>query len=157
MNQSRSTPPFDGTFVVFLAVVGFVIGEGLATDLAGQLASLAFGSHHVVPGGVGAGATAFLRLWGHLGDPKLAWAPRARRPPARAGRHVDGAGRHRAALGRHRRRGLPPGSSGPGVARRSAGGGKPKLDVAEVERRMGRKAVERHTAALYRGCRCRQA
>src|SRR5664280_3027456 len=76
MNHSQG--PFDGTFVAFLAVVGFVIGEGLATDLAGQLASLAFGSHHVVPGGVGTGATVFLRLWGHLGDPKLAWVPRAR-------------------------------------------------------------------------------
>ncbi len=76
MNHSRG--PFDGTFVAFLAVVGFVIGEGLATDLAGQLASLAFGSHHVVPGGVGTGASVFLRLWGPLGDPKLAWAPTAR-------------------------------------------------------------------------------
>ena len=76
MNHSRL--PFDGTFVAFLAVVGFVIGEGLVIDLAGQLASLAFGSHHVVPGGVGAGASVFLRLWGRLGDPKLAWAPTAR-------------------------------------------------------------------------------
>ena len=65
MNQSRG--PFDGTFVAFLAVVGFVIGEGLATDLAGQLASLAFGSHHVVPGGVGTGAT---RLPAPVGPPR---------------------------------------------------------------------------------------
>ena len=78
MNQSQSQTPFDGTFLVFLVVIGFVIGEGVATDLAGQLASFAFGGHHVVPGGIGAGATAFLHLWSHPGDPRLAWGPRAR-------------------------------------------------------------------------------
>ena len=51
--QSQSQTPFDGTFLMFLVVIGFVIGEGVATDQPGQLASLAFGAHHVVPGGIG--------------------------------------------------------------------------------------------------------
>jgi type IV secretion system protein VirD4 len=76
VNRPRTS--FDGAFVAFLAVVGFVIGEGVATDLSGQLASLTFGSHKVVPGGVGNGATVFLRLWSHLRDPRLAWNARAR-------------------------------------------------------------------------------
>ena len=146
MNQSQS--PFDGTFVVFLAVVGFVIGEGVATDLSGQLASLAFGGHHVVPGGVGTGATVFLRLWSHLGDPKLAWSPRARvllpGPVAMwtvlAATELLLVGIAVVAFRMVRR------------TQRSLGGpqgGGSKVGRAEVERRMGRKAVERHTAALY--------
>ena len=156
MNQSQSQTPFDGTFLVFLVVVGFVIGEGVATDLAGQLASLAFGAHHVVPGGIGAGATVFLRLWGHLGDPKLAWGPRARALlpgpvamwTALAVTELLLVATAVVAFRLVRR------------AQRSFGGlrgGAAKVGRAEVERRMGRKAVERHTAALYGDARCRQA
>jgi hypothetical protein len=148
MNQSQSQAPFDGTFLVFLVVIGFVIGEGVATDLAGQLASLAFGAHHVVPGGISSGATAFLRLWSHLGDPRLAWGPRARAilpgpvamwtalavtelpvvATAIVAFHL--VRRARTSLG-------------------GLGGGTAKVGRPEVERRMGRKAVERPTVAIY--------
>lgn len=146
MNHSRG--PFDGTFVAFLAVVGFVFGEGLATDLAGQLASLVFGSRHVVPGGVGTGATVFLRLWGHLGDPKLAWDPRARvllpgpvaMWTALVATELLLVATAIVALRLVRRaQGIFPDPQGGGT----------KVGRAVVERRMGRKAVERHTAALY--------
>src|SRR5664280_1290231 len=146
MNHSRG--PFDGTFVAFLAVVGFVIGEGLATDLAGQLASLAFGSHHVVPGGVGAGASVFLRLWGHFGDPKLAWAPGARVL-------LPGPAAMWTALAATELLLVATAVVAVRLVRRAQGSfggpqrGEAKLGRAEVERRMGRKAVERHTAALY--------
>ena len=148
MNQSQSQTPFDGTFLVFLVVIGFVIGEGVATDLAGQLASFAFGAHHVVPGGIGAGATAFLHLWSHPGDPRLAWGPRARAflpgPVAMWTALVltelllVATAIVAFRLVRRVQRSL----GGPG-------GGTAKVGRAEVERRMGRKAVERHTAAIY--------
>ena len=133
--------------MAFLAVVGFVIGEGLATDLAGQLASLAFGSHHVVPGGVGAGANVFLRLWSHLGDPKLAWAPTAGLLPGPAAMWTALAATEllfvATAVVAFRLVRRAQGSFG------GPGGGEAKVGRGEVERRMGRKAVERHTAALY--------
>jgi type IV secretory pathway TraG/TraD family ATPase VirD4 len=146
VNHSRG--PFDGTFVAFLAVVGFVIGEGLATDLAGQLASLAFGSHHVVPGGVGAGASVFLRLRGHLGDPKLAWASTARTL-------LPGPVAMWTALAATELLFVATAVVAFRLVRRAQGsfggqhGGEAKVGRGEVERRMGRKAVERHTAALY--------
>jgi type IV secretion system protein VirD4 len=145
MNQSYTS--FDGTFVVFMVVVGFVIGEGTAVDLSGQLASITFGGHHVVPGGVGTGATEFLRLWSHLADPRLAWSPKARIL-------LPGPVPMWAALGTtelvlialsvvaFRLMRLVQGSLG------TAGAGA-KVGRTQVERRMGRRAVDRHTAAIY--------
>ena len=148
MNQSQSQTPFDGTFLVFLVVIGFIIGEGVATDLAGQLASLAFGAHRVVPGAIGGGATAFLHLWSHPGDPRLAWKPRARAylpgPVAMwtalilAELLLIATAIVAFRLVRWAQRSLG-----------GSGGGTGKVGRAEVERRMGRKAVERHTAAIY--------
>ena len=148
MNQSQSQTPFDGTFLVFLVVIVFVIGEGVATDLAGQLASFAFGAHHVVPGGIGAGDTAFLHLWSHPGDPRLAWGPRARALlpgpvamwTALAVTELLLVAAAIVALRLVRR--VQTSFGGPG-------GGTTKVGRAEVERRMGRKAVERHTATIY--------
>ena len=148
MNQSQSQTPFDGTFLVFLVAIGFVIGEGVATDLAGQLASLAFGAHHVVPGGIGSGAMAFLRLWSHPGDPKLAWGPRARG-------FLPGPVAMWAALAVTELLLVATAIVAIRLIRRAQsslgglGGNTAKVGRAEVERRMGRKAVERHTVAIF--------
>jgi type IV secretion system protein VirD4 len=146
MTGSRTS--FDGGFEVLLIVITFVIGEGLATDLSGQLASLVFGGHHIVPGGLGTGATVFLRLWGHLGDPRLAWSPRARvllPGPAALWTAVITTELVLVALAvmafRLVRAVLEPlGGPGAGIA---------NVRRSEVERRMGKKAVSRHTAAIY--------
>jgi type IV secretory pathway TraG/TraD family ATPase VirD4 len=145
MNGSEQTP-FEGPFMVFLCGLVIVVAEGVAVDLSGQVASLVFGGHRLVPGGAGAGI--FLRLWGHLADPRLAWSPTARvllpGPPymwvtlvitqlvllslavvaIRLVRFVRGATGNR-------------------------GGSPMKASRSHVERRMGRSAVNRHTAALY--------
>jgi type IV secretion system protein VirD4 len=148
MNQSQSQTPFDGTFLVFLVVIGFVIGEGVTTDLAGQLASLAFGAHHMVPGGIGSGATAFLHLWSHPGDPKLAWGPRARTL-------LPGPVAMWTALVVTELLLLAAAMVVVRLVRRvqtsfsGLSGGSAKVGRAEVERRMGRRAVVRHTAAIY--------
>jgi type IV secretion system protein VirD4 len=146
-SQSQSQTPFDGTFLVFLAVIGFVIGEGVATDHAGQLASLAFGAHHVVPGGIGAGATAFLHLWSHPGDPRLAWGPRARAL-------LPGPVAMWTALAVTELLLLATGIVAFRLVRRvqrwlGLGESTAKVGRAEVERLMGSKAVSRHTAAIY--------
>ncbi len=146
MNQSRS--PFDGTFVVFLALVGFVIGEGIAMDLSGQLSSLVFGGHHVVPGGPGTGTTVFLRLWSHLGDPRLAWNPKARVllpgpvPMWVVLAAVEVLLAIVAVLTFRIVRWLRSSLRGPA-------GSTTKACRTEVIRRMGRKAAERHTAAVF--------
>ncbi len=147
-SESQSQTPFDGTFLVFLVVIGFVIGEGVATDLAGQLASFAFGGHHVVPGGTRGGATAFLHLWSHPGDPRLAWTPRARA-------FLPGPAAMWTALVLTELLLVAIAVVAFRLVRRAqgvlggAGGGTGKVGRGEVERRMGRKAVERHTAAIY--------
>ena len=84
----------------------------------------------------------------HLGDPELAWSPADRAVAARTRGPVGLTGRHAARPGRARRRGRPFGPSPRGNVG-NPHGGPAKASRAQVERRMGRRAVERHTAALY--------
>ena len=144
VSVNRSSQSFDGSFLAFMVVVAVVGGEGLVTDLAAQLASLTFGGHHPVPGGVGSGVTAFLHLWHHLDNPRLAWSPNARillPGPAAMWLVLSSTELVFIALAvaaiRSIRRHRPAGSD-PGQAGR-----------AEVERHMGRKVVAQHTTALY--------
>ncbi len=146
--RPQQQTPFEGPFMLLLCALTLVVAEGLAVQAGGQVASLLFGGHHFIPGGVGAGTGIFLRLWRHPADPALAWSPVDR--PSLPGplamwasllvtqlvlvglvvlafhlvRHVQGA-----AGNQH--------------------GGPAKASRAHVERTMGRRAVERHTTALY--------
>jgi hypothetical protein len=101
-----------------------------------------------VPGALGARTGILLRLFGHLGDPELAWSPadRASLPGPVAlwaslvvtqlvlvGLVVVAIG-----LVRQLRRTSPIRHRGPARASR-----------AQVERTLGRKSVKCHTAALY--------
>jgi type IV secretory pathway TraG/TraD family ATPase VirD4 len=146
--NGRGQTPFDGPFLVFLAALAVVIGEGATVFVAGQLASFVSGGHRVVPGGVGAGAGIFLRLWGHLADPRLAWAPAGRAllpgPPAMWTALVT---THLAVVGlivvSVRLVRIVRDATG------ERGGGPAKASRSDVERRMGRKAVNQHTTDLY--------
>ena len=146
--KPQQQTPFEGPFVVLLCALTFVVVEGLAVQVGGQVASLFFGGHRLMPGGVGAGTGIFLRLWRHSADPALAWSPldRASLPGPVAlwasllVTQLVGVGLVIVTirLVRHVR-----GGSG------SLHGGPAKASRAHVERTMGRKSVERHTAALY--------
>jgi type IV secretory pathway TraG/TraD family ATPase VirD4 len=147
MKPQRQTP-FDGSFMVLLAGLGVVLAEGIAVDLAGQLAALVFGGHRLVPGGIGAGAGIFLRLPHHLADPRLAWSPasRALLPgplplwTTLVVAQVVLAGLVFLVFRLVR---LVRGTTGDGHTSPL------KANRAHVERTMGRKAVDRHTTALY--------
>ena len=147
MKPQRQTP-FEGSFMVLLGCLGVVLAEGIAVDLAGQLAALVFGGHRLIPGGVGAGAGVFLRLPHHLADPRMAWNPvdRVLLPGPLAlwtalvatqlllvGLVVVSFRLVRSVRG----------------ATDNQHGGPMKANRAHVERRMGRKAVDRHTTAIY--------
>ena len=147
MKPQRQTP-FEGSFMVLLGCLGVVLAEGIAVDLAGQLAALVFGGHRLIPGGVGAGAGVFLRLPHHLADPRMAWSPvdRVLLPGPLAlwtalvatqlllvGLVVVSFRLVRSVRG----------------ATDNQHGGPTKANRAHVERRMGRKAVDRHTTAIY--------
>ena len=107
-----------------------------------------FGGHRLVSGGVGAGTGIFVRLLHHLADPALAWSPmdRASLPGPVAlwasllVTQLVFVGLVVVAIRLVRRFGAASGTLHGGPARASR---------AHVERAMGRRAVERHTAALY--------
>ncbi|MGD0255934.1 MAG: type IV secretory system conjugative DNA transfer family protein [Acidimicrobiales bacterium] len=146
--SGRGQTPFEGPFMVFLCGLAIVIAEGVAVDLSGQVASLVFGGHRLVPGGVGAGAGIFLRVWGHLADPRLAWSPTARvLLPGPPYMWVTLVGTQLLLLGlavvAFRLVRIVRGATG------DRGGSPMKANRSHVERRMGRSAVNRHTAALY--------
>ncbi len=134
--------------MVLLWALTFVVAEGMAIQAGGQVASLVFGGHRLVPGGVGAGTGIFWRLFRHLADPKLAWSPVDRGslpgPVAMWATLVVtqlvlvGLVVVAVRLVRHF-----------GAASANLHGGPVKASRAHVERRMGRRAVERHSAALY--------
>jgi type IV secretory pathway TraG/TraD family ATPase VirD4 len=134
--------------MVLLCGFGVVAAEGVTVDLSGQVASLVFGGHRLVPGGVGAGAGIFLRLWGHLADPRLAWSPTARvllpGPPymwvTLMATQLVLLGLAVVAIRLVR---IVRGATG------TPGGSPMKANRSHVERRMGRRAVDRHTTALY--------
>jgi len=146
MNRHRA--PFDGPFTVLLAGIAVVAVEGVAVGTAGQVASLVFGSHRIVPGGVGAGPGIFLRLWGHLADPGSAWsrADRAFLPrPAAMWTALVGSQMVLVGLAVMAVRLLRFVRG----ATNSLTGASVKVSRWHVERRMGRSAVDRHTADLY--------
>jgi type IV secretion system protein VirD4 len=146
--KAQQRTPFDAPFMVLLWVLTFVVVEGLAVQAGGQVASWVFGGHRPVFGTIGTGTVVFGQLLHHLGDPELAWSP-AERPslPGPAAMWASllvtqlvlvGLVVAIVALVRHFR-----GASG------SRHGGPARASRAQVERRLGRRAVERHTAALY--------
>ncbi len=146
--KPQQRTPFESPFMALLCALTFVVLEGIAIQAGGQAASWAFGQHRVVFGPIGAGASIFGRLVHHLGNPGLAWSPNFQSslpgPMAlwaslfvthlvvvvlavvavRVVRHLVG-------------------TTG------SPHGGPAKANRAQIERRMGRRAFERHTAALY--------
>jgi type IV secretory pathway TraG/TraD family ATPase VirD4 len=146
--SGRGQTPFEGPFTVLLCGLAIVIAEGVAVDLSGQVASLVFGGHRLVPGGVGAAPGTFLRLWGHLADPRLAWSPTARvllpGPPymwvTLVATQLVLLGLAVVAIRLVR---FVRGATG------TRGGSPMNANRSHVERRMGRRAVDRHTAALY--------
>lgn len=145
--RPRRRTPFDGPFMVFLWALTALVAEGLTVQLGGQVASLVFGGHRLVPGALGGPAT-LVRLFAHLGDPELAWSPadRASLPGPVAlwaslvvtQLAVVALVAGLVALVRRFHGSLTPEHGGPARASR-----------ARVERTLGRKAVDRHTAALY--------
>ena len=147
MKPQRQTP-FEGPFMVLLCALTFVVVEGIAVQVGGQVASLVFGGHRLVPGGVGAGTGIFLRLWHHPADPALAWSPSARTSlPGPVALWTSLLVVQLAVVGlviviirivRHL-----------WAASGTMHGGPAKASRAHVERTMGRKSVERHTTALY--------
>lgn len=134
--------------MVFLYALTFVILEGLALQAGGQVASWVFGGHRLVFGPVGAGAGIFGRLVHHLGHPALAWDPpyRGSMPGPVAFwaslvvAHLFVVALVVAVVRLVRQfRGTTRDPHGvPATASRS-----------QIERRLGRRSVERHTAALY--------
>jgi type IV secretory pathway TraG/TraD family ATPase VirD4 len=133
--------------MVLLWALTFVVAEGIAVQTGGQVASWVFGGHRTVFKGVGAGTGIFGRLLHHLADPALAWSPldRASLPGPVAlwasllVTQLVLIGLVVAIIALVRRFGALSGTHcGPARASR-----------AQIERRMGRRAVERHTAALY--------
>jgi type IV secretion system protein VirD4 len=142
--SSRGQTPFDGPFLALLAVLGVVAAEGVAVGVAGQLSSLAFGGHRFLADGLGTGPGTFLHLCGHLANPRLAW-PRADRVLLPAAPYIWCAlgatqlvlaGLVAVCFQLVRFIGLSGDRNG-------------KVNRTQVERRMGRRAVDRHTAALY--------
>ena len=133
--------------MVLLCALTFVVVEGMAVQVGGQVASLVFGGHRLVPGGVGAGTGIFLTACASSGRPgsgvesgRPGFAARTRGPVGLTARHAAGRcrARHRDhPLVRHLR-----------AASGSQHGGPARASRAHVERHMGRKSVERHTAAL---------
>ena len=73
--KPQQRTPFDAPFMVLLWALTFVVAEGLAVQVGGQVASWVFGGHRPVFGAIGTGTVVFGRLVHHLGDPKLAWSP----------------------------------------------------------------------------------
>jgi type IV secretion system protein VirD4 len=146
--KPQQQTPFEGPFMVLLCALTFVVVEGIAVQVGGQVASLVFGGHRLVPGRVGAGTGILLRLWQHPADPALAWTPVARTslpgPVALwasllvAQLVVVGLVIVTIRIVRHLR-----------TASGTTHGGPTKASRAHVERTMGRKSVERHTTALY--------
>jgi type IV secretory pathway TraG/TraD family ATPase VirD4 len=145
--SGRGQTPFDGPFLALLAALGVVAAEGVAVGVAGQLSCLAFGQHRFLAGGLGGGPGTFLHLCGHLANPKLAW-PRADRvllPTAPyiwcalGATQLVLAGLVAVSFRLVRLVGL----SG------DRHDNPTKMSRTQVERRMGRRAVDRHTAALY--------
>jgi type IV secretory pathway TraG/TraD family ATPase VirD4 len=133
---------------MLLWALTFVVLEGVAIQAGGQVASWIFGGHRLVFGPIGAGAAMFGRLVHHLADPALAWSQgdRASLPGPVAlwaslfvthlvvvGFVVVAVHVVRRLLG----------------ATRSPHSGPAKASRTQIERRMGRRAFERHTAALY--------
>ena len=146
--KPQQRTPFEGPFIALLCALTFVVVEGIAIQVGGQMASWVFGGHRPVFGAIGAGTVVFGRLVHHLANPKLAWSP-ADRPslPGPVAMSATllvtqlvlvGLVVLTVALVRHLR-----GASG------SQHGGPARASRSHVERRMGRRAVERHTAALY--------
>ena len=147
MNPQRRTP-FGGTITFFLASIGAVAAEGVMIDLAGQAASLVFGGHHTVPGGLGAGVGVLLRLPHHLLDPRRAWSEAGRRwlpGPIALWAVILAAELLLAGLVVLALRLLHRMQEGTGGRHANPA----RASRTMVERTMGRKAVERHTAALY--------
>jgi type IV secretion system protein VirD4 len=145
--SNRGQTPFGGPFLALLALLGVVAAEGVAVGVAGQLASLAFGEHRFLADGLGVGPETFLHLCGHLANPGLAW-PRADRELLPVAPYIW------CALGATQLilAGLVTvcfrlvrlvGSIG------DRHGNPMKVTRTQVERRMGRRAVDQHTAALY--------
>lgn len=135
---------FDAPFIVLLAGLAVVLVEGAATCVAGQLASLVFGAHRLLPGGMWAGTETLLRLGRHLGDPRLAWSPAARVSlpgplPMWVALVTTQVVLLVVALVVLRVLGFA----------RGAGGVQVRAGRSHVERRMGRTSVNRHTGALY--------
>ncbi|MGO8864720.1 MAG: type IV secretory system conjugative DNA transfer family protein [Acidimicrobiales bacterium] len=145
--KPQQRTPFESPFMVLLWALTFVVAEGLAIQAGGQVASWVFGGHRIVFGGVGAGTGIFGSLLHHLADPALAWSPmdRASLPGSVAlwatlvVTQLVFIGLVVVAIALVRRFGASSGTLG-GPARASR---------AQIERRVGRRAVERHTAALY--------
>jgi type IV secretion system protein VirD4 len=147
MRPGRRTP-FEGPFMVFLWALTALVAEGLAVQAAGDLAALVFGGHRLVPGALAAGSGIVLRLFGHLGDPELAWSPADRASlPGPVALWASLIVTQLVLVGlvvvtvRLVRR-LQSSST-------NRHGSPARAGRAQVERTMGRKAVERHTAALY--------
>ena len=134
--------------MLLLWALTFVVAEGLAIQVGGQVASWAFGRHRSVFGRVGAGTGIFGSLLHHLADPALAWSPLYRASlPGPVAIWASLVVTQLVLVGlfivairvvRHFR-----------AASGSQHGGPARASRAHVERRMGRRAVERHTAALY--------
>lgn len=144
----KQRTPFESPFTLVLCALTFVVVEGIAIQAGGQLASWVFGGHQVVFGPIGSGVGIFGRLVHHLGDPKAAWNLPARDVlPGPLALWASLLLMHLVVLGlvvvvvRAVRR--------LGEAIRSPYGVPTKTSRAQIERRLGRRAVERHTAALY--------
>ncbi|MGO8862455.1 MAG: type IV secretory system conjugative DNA transfer family protein [Acidimicrobiales bacterium] len=146
--KPQQRTPFQGPFMVLLCALTYVVVEGIAIQAGGQVASWIFGEHRLVFGPIGTGAGIFGRLMHHLADPELAWSPVARASlPGPAALWVSLFVTHLVVVAlvvavvsvvRHL-----VGATG------SPHGGPEKANRAQIERRMGRRAVERHTASLY--------
>ncbi len=145
--SGRGQTPFEGMFLALLAVLGVVAAEGVVVGMAGQLSSLVFGEHRFLAGGLGAGPGTFLHLCDHLANPGLAW-PRADRVLLPAAPYIWCAlgatqlvlaGLVAVSFRLVRFVGFSGGRNGDPM----------KVNRKQVERRMGRRAVDRHTAALY--------
>lgn len=140
--------PFESPFMLVLWALTFVVVEGIAIQAGGQVASWVFGGHRVVFGPIGSGAGVFGRLVHHLGDPRAAWTLPARTAlPGPAALWASLLVTHLVVLGlvlvvvrvsRHL-----------GGTIRGSSGAPAKSSRSQIERRLGRRAVERHTVALY--------
>ena len=153
--KPQQRTPFEGPFMVLLCALTFVVVEGIAVQVGGQVASLVFGGHRLVPGGVGAepasscgfGSIRPTRLWRgarptglHCPDP---WPCG---PHCSSTQLVRCRARHRDhPVVRHLR-----------AASGTLPGGPAKASRAHVERTMGRKCRRApHRRPLRQGCRRR--